>query len=226
MGGSASLQVICIPRLNEAAGGCYGVVIHRLCLFPLRKVFVASLIGCQHGPLRSDQNPDPWVNHGVMGVEEGCASVVFSRTARLWPVRGTNHRLAMGSGLHSGAPVVTVLSVMMGLRMYVFINRVWHLVASLLNPSWHLTAASRCCCNRRVSWPPSLSLGLGVHSSRNAEDAINRWLFRDVRRLTGTCSSACGSLSLTIRDRRSGRVASACCLGASYFSSAQLPCGR
>ena len=32
------------------------------------------------------------------------------------------------------------------------------------NPSWHLTAASRSCSNRRAAWPPSLSSGrLGVH---------------------------------------------------------------
>ena len=40
------------------------------------------------------------------------------------------------------------------------------------NPSWHLTAAGHRGCNRRVSWPPSLSLGRPLQTYENYLDAF------------------------------------------------------
>src|SRR5207247_8750871 len=44
---------------------------------------------------------------------------------------------------------------------------------------WHHTltqcAAARCCCNRCASWPPSLSLGLGIHEFRGKTIVVVVW---------------------------------------------------
>jgi len=64
-------------------------------------------------------------------------------------------------GLSASGMAARVLGVMMGLRMYSFINvvvDVWNCVLSVasqgaaLNPSWHLTRPSRSGCNPRSLW--------------------------------------------------------------------------